>query len=90
MNKTLVQSSYYFNSAAFLPLLAASTKANPGRSASVVNISSISGLVRNSQHHTSYNVSKAATIHLNALLAKEFSQSAVKVRVNRLIHVFVA
>lgn len=76
-------SSYFFVSSAFLPLLAASTKANPGRSAGIVNISSISGITRTTQHHASYNVSKAATIHLNTLLAQEFSRKGVKVRVNR-------
>jgi len=75
--------SYYFMSSAFLPLLAAASKANPGRSAAIVNISSISGITRTTQHHPAYNVSKAATIHLNTLLAQEFSQPGVKVRVNR-------
>lgn len=73
---------YFFMSTAFLPLLSAATKANPGRSASIINISSMSGITRTSQHHVSYNVSKAATIHLNTILAQELSQSAVKVRVN--------
>jgi NAD(P)-dependent dehydrogenase (short-subunit alcohol dehydrogenase family) len=72
-------------STAFLPLLAAATSASPGRSASIINTSSISGITRTSQHHPSYNVSKAATIQLNMMLAQEFSQPGVKVRVNRSI-----
>ncbi|KAF8320412.1 NAD(P)-binding protein [Clavulina sp. PMI_390] len=74
--------SYYFMSSAFLPLLSAATKKHPGRSAAVINISSISGITRTTQHHPSYNVSKAATIQLNTMLAQEFSRPGVKVRVN--------
>jgi len=74
--------SYFFTSAAFLPLLSAGTKRLHGHSASIINISSISGIVKQSQHHHNYNVSKAGTIHLNTIMAQEFSSPAIKVRVN--------
>jgi NAD(P)-dependent dehydrogenase (short-subunit alcohol dehydrogenase family) len=48
----------------------------------VINIASISGITRTSQHHVKYNASKAASIHLSALLAQEFSRPGVRVRVN--------
>lgn len=73
---------YYFTSVAFLPLLAKSTQTQHNWSASIINISSISGITRKSQHHLPYNTSKAATIQLNQLLAQEFSEPGVKVRVN--------
>lgn len=66
---------YYFLSVKALPLLAQSTMNNPGWSAGVVNISSISGITNTTQHHYAYNSSKAATIQLTTLLAQEFSQS---------------
>ncbi|KAK0655183.1 hypothetical protein B0T16DRAFT_450914 [Cercophora newfieldiana] len=46
---------------AFLPLLQASTERHHGWSGTVINISSISGLIKSAQHHFSYNASKAAT-----------------------------
>ncbi|EGO02249.1 hypothetical protein SERLA73DRAFT_133164 [Serpula lacrymans var. lacrymans S7.3] len=73
---------YYFLTAAFLPLLNAATKSHSQHTGSVINISSISGITRTTQHHFKYNVSKAATIHLNTLLAQEFRKKAVQVRVN--------
>lgn len=71
---------YFFTSVAFLPLLSAANR--PGYTPCVINISSISGITRTTQHHFNYNVSKAATIQLNNLLAQEFSQPGVQVRVN--------
>ena len=61
----------YFMTYAFLPLLREGTKAIKGFSASVVNISSISGITKDSQNHMAYNSSKAASIHLTRLLARE-------------------
>lgn len=72
----------YFMSTTFLPLLHAATAAEYGFSASIVNITSISGITRTTQHHMPYNVSKAAAIQLTAMLAQEFSEPGVKVRVN--------
>ena len=71
---------YFFTTAAFLPLLSAA--ARKGHTGSVINISSMSGITRTSQHHLKYNVSKAATIHLSTLLAQELRRPGVKVRVN--------
>jgi NAD(P)-dependent dehydrogenase (short-subunit alcohol dehydrogenase family) len=73
---------HFFTAIAFLPLLAASTTRNPGRSASVINISSISGITNITQNQFKYNVSKAASVQLNQMLAQEFSRPGVKVRVN--------
>lgn len=44
----------YFMSTAFLPLLAKSTEMHQGWSGTILNISSISGLVKSTQHHPSY------------------------------------
>jgi NAD(P)-dependent dehydrogenase (short-subunit alcohol dehydrogenase family) len=48
----------------------------------VINISSISGMVKSAQHHFAYNASKGATIHLNRMLASEIAGQGLKVRVN--------
>ena len=69
-------------STAFLPLIAKSTEEHKGYSGTIVNISSISGHIRISQGHFSYNTSKGATIHLNKMLATEIAKSGIKVRVN--------
>lgn len=74
--------SVYFMTSAFLPLLQKSTDSTPGWSAAVINTSSISGLVKSAQHHFSYNASKAATIHLNRMLAAEIAEQGLKIRVN--------
>ncbi|KAI0638550.1 NAD-P-binding protein [Trametes polyzona] len=73
---------YFFTTAAFIPLLSAAQR--EGHTASVINISSMSGITRTSQHHFKYNVSKAATIHLSTLLAQELRRPGVKVRVNNI------
>jgi len=67
---------------AFLPLLQKSTDLHYGYSGCVINITSISGLVRISQGHFSYNASKGAQIHLNKLLATEIAKAGLKIRVN--------
>jgi len=74
--------SVYFVTAALLPLLQKSSESEPGWSAAVINTSSISGLVKSAQHHFSYNASKAATIHLNRMLAAEIAEQGLKIRVN--------
>ena len=74
--------SVYFVTAAFLPLLQKSSESTPGWSGTVINTSSISGLVKSAQHHFSYNASKAATIHLNRMLAAEIAEQGLKIRVN--------
>ncbi|KAL4803556.1 hypothetical protein BDV18DRAFT_145021 [Aspergillus unguis] len=74
----------FFTTSAFLPLLNKSTEAEPGWSATVINISSISGIIKSSQHHFAYNASKAATIHLTKLLAHEITSSNLKIRINNI------
>ncbi|KAI5921182.1 hypothetical protein F4810DRAFT_702499 [Camillea tinctor] len=72
----------YFATAAFLPLLQKSSERHAGWSGTVVNISSISGLVKAPQHHFAYNASKAAAIHLTRMLASEVAGNGLQVRVN--------
>jgi len=76
--------SIYFTTLAFLPLLQASSEhpdgPHPSRSASVIVISSMSGLMRNSQGHFSYNAAKGAAVHLSKMMSSEFEK--LKVRVN--------
>lgn len=74
--------SVYFTTVAFLPLLQAGIKA-PGHgplSPSVIVISSMSGIMRESQGHFSYNAAKGATVHLSKLMSTEFMKT--KIRVN--------
>ena len=72
----------YMTTTAFLPLLEKSTELHPGWSSTVLNITSISGLVLKSQGHFSYNASKGAAIHLTKLLASEVSNHGIKIRIN--------
>ncbi|KAL3963614.1 short chain dehydrogenase reductase family protein [Purpureocillium lilacinum] len=72
----------YFTTVAMLPLLQACTERHPGWSATVINVTSISGLVKTSQHHFSYNASKAAAIHLTRMLASDIAATGLKIRVN--------
>jgi NAD(P)-dependent dehydrogenase (short-subunit alcohol dehydrogenase family) len=72
----------YLMTTAFLPLLQKATEHQHGYSGTVINITSISGLVRISQGHFSYNSSKGAMVHLNKLLAAEIARAGLKIRVN--------
>lgn len=72
----------YFMTTAFLPLLQKATEHQHGYSGTVINISSISGQVKTTQHHPQYNASKAATIHLTRMLANEIATNELKIRVN--------
>ncbi|KAK3044088.1 hypothetical protein LTS18_002214, partial [Coniosporium uncinatum] len=72
----------YLMTTAFLPLLQKSTEMQKGYSGCVINISSISGLVRISQGHFSYNASKGAAVHLNKMLAAEVASAGLKIRIN--------
>ena len=75
-------SSIFFMTTAFLPLLEKSTEMHPGWSGTVINIGSISGLVKKSQNHFAYNASKAATHHLTKLLSAEIGTQGLKIRIN--------
>lgn len=74
--------STYFMTTAFLPLLQKSSEIHHGYSGTVINIASISGMVKDPQHHFNYNASKAATIHLTRMLANAIAENGIKVRVN--------
>ena len=67
---------------AFLPLLQKASEDQYGYSATVINISTISGIVQSSQHHFGYNASKAVAIHLTRFLASEVANNGLKVRIN--------
>lgn len=70
----------YFSTLAFLPLLQASIGDKfPARSPSVIVISSMSGIMRDSQGHFAYNAAKGATIHLSKLMSAEFEKAQVRV-----------
>ena len=67
---------------AFLPLLQAASEHQHGFSGTVINMCSISGIVKTAQHHFAYNASKAAVIHLTKMLGFEIGNNGLKVRVN--------
>jgi len=68
--------SVYFSTVAVLPLLQAAPKEHRP---SVIVISSMSGMMRHSQAHFSYNAAKAATAHLSKMMSKEFAKTSVRV-----------
>lgn len=68
----------FLMSTAFLPLLQKSTETHKGYSATIINITSISGHIRISQGHFAYNSSKGAAIHLNKMLASEIAKNGSK------------
>lgn len=72
----------FFMTMAFLPLLEKATEHQHGYSGTVINISSMSGIVKTAQHHFAYNTSKAAAIHLTTMLSSEIAMNGIKVRVN--------
>ena len=74
----------FFMTTAFLPLLQKASEQQHGYSSTVINITSISGMVQASQHHFSYNASKAAAIHLTKLLASEVAENGLKIRINNI------
>ncbi|KAJ5082180.1 hypothetical protein N7532_011223 [Penicillium argentinense] len=77
-------SQLFFMTSAFLPLLQKGSEQEHGWSSTVINISSISGIVKLSQHHFAYNASKAAAIHLTKMLGHEVMTSNLKIRVNNI------
>ncbi|KAI1372076.1 NAD(P)-binding protein [Hypoxylon crocopeplum] len=73
----------YFVTAAFLPLLAKAVSGPTGKVGSIINNGSIAAFMRMSQNRQfSYNVSKAAFMHLTRQMAFELSHENVNVRVN--------
>ncbi|TIA93925.1 hypothetical protein E3P96_04153 [Wallemia ichthyophaga] len=74
----------YFTTAAFLPLLIAANKSR-GASGNVINVTSVSGIVKNSQNgQFSYNSNKAAAVSLSHQLALELARPHIGIRVNQL------
>ncbi|KAI0124028.1 hypothetical protein BJ170DRAFT_70894 [Xylariales sp. AK1849] len=75
--------SCYFVTAAFLPLLAKAASTPIGTTGTVINISSVSGMLNVSQNSQySYNCSKAAINHLTRQMAFELVHENVRIRVN--------
>ena len=79
----------YFSTVTFLPLLQAGSRHSSGSdnnkeasntlSASVIVISSMSGIMRHAQDHFSYNAAKGATVQLTKLMSMEFQKLGVRV-----------
>ncbi|KAI8632149.1 NAD(P)-binding protein [Xylariaceae sp. FL1651] len=72
----------YFTTVAFLPLLQAAMHPKgplEPYSASVLTISSMSGIMRHAQGHFSYNTAKGATVHLTKLMSAEFQKTGIRV-----------
>ncbi|KAL2150114.1 hypothetical protein VTH82DRAFT_7790 [Thermothelomyces myriococcoides] len=74
----------FFTTTAFLPLLQRSAERHPHWSGTVVNVTSISGLVKSAQHHFAYNAAKGAANHLTRMLAAEVAAQGHKIRINGL------
>lgn len=72
-------SAVYFTTVAFLPLLQAGKESHGHLSASIIVISSMSGIMRHAQGHFSYNASKGATVHLSKLMSYEFKKAGIRV-----------
>jgi NAD(P)-dependent dehydrogenase (short-subunit alcohol dehydrogenase family) len=72
-------SAVYFTTVAFLPLLQAGKDTHGHLSASVIVISSMSGIMRHAQGHFSYNAAKGATIHLAKLMSYEFKKAGIRI-----------
>jgi NAD(P)-dependent dehydrogenase (short-subunit alcohol dehydrogenase family) len=71
----------YFTSVAFLPLLSLGNENTKGYSSSIVNVASISGVMKGSSGgQFAYAASKAAFLHLTRMLATTLTET--KIRVN--------
>ncbi|EAU85918.1 short-chain dehydrogenase [Coprinopsis cinerea okayama7 len=74
--------SIFFMTTAFLGLLAKGGEEIPGHWSSVVNITSISGVMKLAQDHFCYNSSKAAATHLTKMLSTEILLKGYPIRIN--------
>ncbi|KAG6841696.1 hypothetical protein C0991_007966 [Blastosporella zonata] len=72
----------FFVTTAFLGLLDKGSNDVAGYSSVVINITSISGVIKVAQDHFCYNSAKAAGSHLTKMLSTEFALKKVNVRVN--------
>ncbi|KAG1872345.1 hypothetical protein DFJ58DRAFT_713625 [Suillus subalutaceus] len=78
-------SEYLFNNESFEEwgsLFAINTSSIYFVTIAVINITSISGLIKVAQRHFCYNSSKAAGSHLTRMLSTEFALKGINVRVN--------
>ncbi|TBU26023.1 NAD(P)-binding protein [Dichomitus squalens] len=73
--------SIFFVTTAFLGLLAKGSEDVAGYTSSVINITSVSGIVKLAQNHFAYNSAKAAASHLTKMMATEFAVKNIPVRV---------
>ncbi|KAI0357366.1 short-chain dehydrogenase [Trametes cingulata] len=73
--------SVFFVTTAFLGLLSKGTEDNPEYTSSVINITSVSGIMKLAQNHFAYNSAKAAASHITKMMATEFALKKVPVRV---------
>ncbi|THV05201.1 short-chain dehydrogenase [Dendrothele bispora CBS 962.96] len=75
--------SIFFVTSAFLGLLErGSDDFGPTFTSSVINTTSISGIIKVAQDHFCYNSAKAAASHLTKMMSTEFALKKVPVRVN--------
>lgn len=72
-------SAVYFTTVAFFPLLQAGQETYGHLSASVIVISSMSGIMRHAQGYFPYNAAKGATVHLAKLMPYEFKNAGIRV-----------
>lgn len=71
----------FFTTMAFLPLLEKGRNVSPGYTSSVVNVASISGVMKGTSNgQFAYATSKAGFIHLTRMMATTFAEA--KIRVN--------
>jgi NAD(P)-dependent dehydrogenase (short-subunit alcohol dehydrogenase family) len=75
-------SSIFFVTNAFLGLLDQGSRDKDGYTSSVINITSISGIMKLAQRHFCYNSAKAAASHLTKMLSTEYALKGIPVRVN--------
>jgi len=74
--------SIYYMTSAFLGLLDKGSRDIEGYTSSVINITSISGILKIAQRHFAYNSSKAAATHLTKMFATELALKNIPVRIN--------
>jgi NAD(P)-dependent dehydrogenase (short-subunit alcohol dehydrogenase family) len=72
--------SQFFVAAGFLPLLSNGRQGTPGYSPSIVNITSISGVMKGSSNgQFAYATSKAGFLHLTRMMAMTFAEARIRV-----------
>jgi len=75
-------SAIFFVTTAFLGLLAKGSDDIKGHWSTVINITSMSGLIKVAQEHFCYNSAKAAASHLTKMFSTELALKKIPVRVN--------